>query len=148
MGGALDVLREIREACMQDRSLTREQLEWLGKSLDAFLSHRCETLRQAFGIQQARGGVPWWLEGAMRQRDWALQQLSERFFPDLSITGKSKAIETLARRYAASTWRFDKDKPDMPTAYQDTVREFLWQAFKSGAHMPVSERHLRNLLAS
>lgn len=146
MSATWDILRDIREACLQQRHLSEEQLQWLGKSLDAFLSHRCETLRQAFGIQQDRGGVPWWLEGAMRQRDRALRQLSERFFPDLSITGKSKAIENLARRYAASAWRFDREKLEMPTAYHDTVREYLWQAFKSGAHMPVSERHLRNLL--
>lgn len=29
-----------------------------------------------------------------------------------------------------------------------TQLEYLWRAFKSGAAMPLSERHLRNILAS
>ena len=147
MLGSIEVLKEIRESCLKNHPLTRKQHQWLGQSLDAFLTQRCESLRQAFGIQQDRGGVPWWLEMALRTRDSELRLLAERFFSEMNLTAKSRAIETLARRYAASAWRFDRERADMPATYEGTVRECLWRAFKSGAHMPVSQRHLRSLLA-
>jgi hypothetical protein len=35
----------------------------------------------------------------------------------------------------------------MPPAYAGTPKEFLWQAFQSGAPMPLGERQLRNIVA-
>ena len=51
------------------------------------------------------------------------------------------------RRYAASTWRFDRNNDDMPAHYAGTPKECLWRAFKSSAPMPIGERQLRNILA-
>jgi hypothetical protein len=34
----------------------------------------------------------------------------------------------------------------MPSHYEDTIKQPLWLAFKSGATMPIGERQLRNIL--
>jgi hypothetical protein len=47
----------------------------------------------------------------------------------------------------ASAWRIDRNYEDMPPAYAGTPKEFLWQAFQSGAPMPLGERQLRNIVA-
>ena len=61
---------------------------------------------------------------------------------------RAREIWTVASRYAASTWRFDNELEAMPEHYLGTQHEFLWQAFKSGAAMPIGERQLRNILPS
>ena len=55
-------LEEICHRPLSSEPLTLEQSEWLGKSLDEFLSHRCASLRDAFGLRMPHGGVPWWME--------------------------------------------------------------------------------------
>ncbi len=51
-----------------------------------------------------------------------------------------------AVRYAASAWRFDRERDAMPERYKGTQTECLWRAFKSGATMPIGVRQLRNIL--
>jgi hypothetical protein len=145
---SINSLKEISQRCLAFEPLTSEQAHWLGESLESFLALKCHTLDEAFGLKAAQGGVPWWLEQALRDRDQALRKLAAAFYPEHSVTAQARTIATLARRYAASTWRFDRDREAMPDHYRDTPRALLWQAFKSGAAMPISERRLRSLLAS
>jgi hypothetical protein len=53
----------------------------------------------------------------------------------------------MARRYAASAWRHDRENGEMPAHYRGTAKECLWRAFASGATMPLCERQLRTILA-
>ncbi len=53
----------------------------------------------------------------------------------------------MAARYAASAWRHDRKRGEMPRQYQGTVKECLWLAFASGAPMPLCERQLRRILS-
>ena len=140
-------LEEICRRCLSSEPLTMEQAKWLGKSLDDFLNHRCASLRDAFGLRTPRGGVPWWLEQAMRVRDAALRELAETLGTDGTVTSRARQIAVMSVRYASTGWRFDRDHEVMPDRYKGTVTEFLWRAFKSGAPMPISERRLRSLLA-
>ena len=140
-------LEEICRRCLSSEPLTLEQAKWLGKSLDDFLNHRCTSLRDAFGLRTPRGGVPWWLEQAMRVRDAALRELAETLGTDGTLTSRAREIAVMSVRYASTRWRFDQDHEVMPDRYKGTVNEFLWRAFKSGAPMPISERRLRSLLA-
>ncbi len=66
-------LREIARRCRYGEPLPPDLSAWLGESLGKFLSHERPTADEAFGLQRARGGVPWWKEDAMRRRDAALQ---------------------------------------------------------------------------
>ncbi len=145
---SIDKLKEIAHRCMESEPLSEEQIGWLGRALDEFLCHRTRSLKEAFGICQGRGGVPWWVERAIRERDAALRQLSALFYTDASVSTRASLIATKARRYAATAWRFDQDREEMPTRYADTPAQWIWIAFKSGARMPISERHLRSLLAN
>ena len=147
MSGSIDRLREIAERCLSGQPLDEDMSRWLGDSLEKYLSQCAKTIDDAFGLKFPKGGIPWWLEEANRMRDLALQELADLFFPDCSITEKAREIATMAERYAASCWRFERDREEMPGSYAGTVNEYLWLAFKSGAAMPIGERQLRNIIA-
>jgi hypothetical protein len=125
-----------------------EQLAaWFGRRLQDFLERRSETFEEAFGLPQCRGGVPWWKEDRMRRRDEALRALAQ------SLAGEGRPVGALVReihvisiRYAASAWRIDRQREIMPASYRGTPRQHLWNAFRSGAPMPLGERQLRNII--
>ncbi len=143
----IDNLREITAQCLAGEPLGRDLAGWLGSALDGYLTHQCRTLEEAMGLVFPKGGIPWWREEAIRKRDAALRYLAETFLADLSPCRQAREIWTIAMRYAASTWRFDRDSEDMPERYAGSLKECLWRAFKSGAAMPLGERQLRNILA-
>lgn len=128
--------------------LTPELSVWLASVLEAFLTHNVARFEEALGVRAVRGGVPWWREIANRRRDQALRALAERHLPGLTLTACAESITRLATRYGGSGWRFDRDKQEMPDCYRGTPTECLWLAFKSGATMPISARHLRTILSS
>ena len=144
---AIGNMREIARRCRRGEPLNPPLLQWLGASLDRFLLRRCPTIEDAFGLRAPRGGVPWWLEEAIRCRDTALRELAGRFFADASIARRARQIHVLAVRYAASAWRYDRERDASPARYGGTPGEWLWRAFKSGAPMPICERQLRSILA-
>jgi hypothetical protein len=140
-------LREISRRCQTGQPLDADLAIWLGASLDKFLEQRCHSVDEALGLRFAQGGVPWWRVEAIRLRDEALRALAVRIAPEESTAAKAKSIYRLALRYAASAWRFDRERDAMPEAYQGTPNELLWRAFKSGAAMPLGERQLRTVLS-
>lgn len=142
-----DRLEEIARRCQLGEPLDPHHAFWLAKAIDSYLSKAATSLEEALGLRYGRGGVPWWREKALSERDAALRELAAEFFADLSICNRSREISTLALRYGASAWRRDRDGRDMPQAYAGTPREYLWRAFKSGATMPLSERQVRNILS-
>jgi len=140
-------LREIAQRCLSGEPLQGESARWLGSSLDKFLNQRAPTIEDAMGIRSSRGGVPWWMEEAIRNRDRALRALAGLYSGNQSVSAQARRIYTLATRYAASAWRFDQRLREPPPSYAGTPSEFLWRAFISGAPMPIGERQLRNILA-
>lgn len=144
---SIDNLRNIMGQCFDGKALDGDLAEWLGAAIDGYLTRQFQTLEEALGLIFPRGGVPWWREEAMRKRNAALRYHAETFLDNLTLGMRAQRIWTEAGRYAASTWRFDKDYNEMPLRYAGTPKECLWQAFKSGAPMPIGERQLRNILA-
>lgn len=141
-------MREISRRCTVGEPLTNDLADWLASAFDAFLSQRCRSLHDAFHLNFPKGGVPWWREEAMRKRDAALRELARRCHAGHSISAQSRQISRRCDRYAASAWRFDRNREDMPPSYLRTPKELIWRAFKSGAAMPLGERQLRNILAT
>ena len=139
-------LREITRCCRAGRPLSDDHATWLHQGLDRFLRHECPSIDDALGLKFARGGVPWWMEEAIRERDQALRELGRRFYANLSVAARARKLRFEALRYAASAWRFDRQRDDMPPRYRGTDKEGLWRAFRSGAAMPLSERQLRNIV--
>lgn len=146
MSSAVATLREIRDRCQGGVPLELDQARFLYQTLDKFLSHRCRNFEEALNLRYGRGGIPWWREDANRARDTALRELARRYLGSHSITARARAVHALAVRYAASAWRFDRDRKDPPRQYLGTSREWLWRAFASGAPMPIGERQLRTIL--
>ena len=144
---SIDNLREIMACCFDGKPLDDDLADWLGEAIDGFLTRQFCTLDEGFGLIFPRGGIPWWREEANRKRNAALCHLAETFLDELALGMQAQEIWTAARRYAASTWRFDRDNDDMPAHYVGTPKECLWQAFKSSAPMPIGERQLRTILA-
>lgn len=143
----IDNLRRVAHQFLTGETLDRELAEWFGSALQGYLNRSSRTLEEAFGLIFPKGGVPWWREEAIRKRDAALRKLADLFFSDLSPCSQAQKIRTLAVRYAASAWRFDRGKERMPSRYVGTMSEWLWWAFVSGATMPICERQLRYILA-
>lgn len=139
-------LKEIARRCLAGEALDEELLYWFGTRLQEFLERRASTIDDAFDLRAPQGGVPWWMEDAIRLRDAALRELAERFHGDRLVSGQAQEIRRRALRYAASAWRFDRDRTAMPPRYSGTQKEYLWRAFKAGAAMPLSERQMRNIL--
>ena len=140
-------LREIVECIHAGAELPEELADWLERSLREFLDHRCSSVDEALGLRFAKGGVPWWLEEAMRVRDAALRTLADRFLSHESVSGRAIQIHALSLRFAAANWQLDRDAAAMPERYLGTPKEYFWHAFKSGAPMPLGERRLRSILA-
>ncbi|SRR5258706_1418381 len=144
----IDNLREIARRCQTGEALSNDLASWLGSSLEQFLVRRHKTIEAALGLRAPRGGVPWWLEEAMRRRDAALRELANLLFKALSPSAKAKRIHMLSVRYGTSAWLRDHNNESMPPAYRGRPNEWLWQAFKSGAAMPICERQLRHILGN
>ncbi len=143
----IERLRRVSRRLLSGDALERDLADWLGTALQGVLTRRHRTVEEALGLRFAQGGVPWWREEAMRVRDAALRELGERFYPGISPHAQAQRIYTLAKRYAASAWRIDRDGEHLPDRYLGTAKEYLWRAFASGAAMPLGERQLRNILA-
>ena len=147
MFATIENLREISRRCAAGQPLSEDLSRWLGTSLQSFLEHRCRSVDDALGLRFPQGGVPWWREEAIRERDIALRGLAARFHAESSTAAQAKRIHTLMLRYAASAWRHDRLREAMPERYAGGPHGYLWRAFKSGAAMPIGERQLRNILA-
>ena len=147
MHSTVEKLREITRRCKSGEALSAELAGWLGTSLEEFLVRRSRTIEDALGLRTERGGIPWWLEDAMRRRDAALRSLAHHFLGTHSLTARARQIHVLAVRYGASSWLRDNGSETMPSSYSGKASEWLWRAFKSGAPMPICERQLRHILA-
>jgi hypothetical protein len=145
---SIDNMRTLAELCRSHEPLPESLSSWLASSLQSFLDQRTPSLNDAFGVRNARGGIPWRMEASMRARDAALRSLAETHFGDLSVSAQADHIHRMSLRYAASSWRFDREREDMPLSYRHALQEWLWLAFKSGAAMPLCARQLRTILGS
>ncbi len=139
-------LREIARRCAAGETLDDQLSRWLASGLEKYLTHCCAHLDDAFGLKSDQGGVPWWMEDAIRVRNAALCDLAEILRPASSISALVREIHKLMVRYEASAWRHDRSLDVAPPSYAGTPKEQLWHAFKSGAPMPLGERQLRNII--
>jgi hypothetical protein len=144
----INQLRSIAESCRAGDPIDPRLASWLGSCLEEYLSRKVVHMDEAFGIRSPRGGVPWRMEEALRERDAALRALSRRMDSTMSVRARARAICEMARRYAASAWCFDRDRDDIPPSYAGTPKEQLWRAFQSGAPMPLGERRLRVIIGN
>ncbi|MCW5771137.1 MAG: hypothetical protein KIT16_05825 [Rhodospirillaceae bacterium] len=142
----IDRLRDVTSFCRQGAPLPPDLAGWLAAGIERFLGREARDLDGALGLVQAQGGIPWWREDAIRRRDQALRRLWQATCPDAAVTGRARRVADLLKRYAGSAWRHDRERTAMPEAYAGTAQEHLWQAFKSGAVMPLGERQLRTIL--
>jgi len=146
MLGNIQALQAIHTHCTSAQPLTPDLRDWLAESLARYLEHDCDNLNEAFGVVQGHGGVPWWREREIRERDAALRALAHAHLETLTAYARAKAVAEMSERYATTCWPRDRQLDAMPERYRGTPREHLWRAFRSGAKMPVSERRLRTLL--
>jgi len=146
MPTTIDRLRDVSSFCRQGAPLPPDLAYWLAAGIERFLGREARDLDGALGLIQAQGGIPWWREDAIRRRDAALRRLRDIVCPAAGVTQRARRIAELLRRYAASTWRLDREHAAMPAHYGGTAQEQLWLAFKSGAAMPLGERQLRTIL--
>src|SRR5579883_2431392 len=92
MPTSIDNLREVAFRCSAGEHLPASLAPCLGKSLGEFLSHKRRSIEDALGLVWSRGGVPWWLDEAMRKRDAALRELAQRFYCGQAVSRQAAAI--------------------------------------------------------
>ena len=146
MTDPIQSLSRVRDFCLSNEPIPDDLREWLGQSIDLFLKQDAYDLDEAFGVARFRGGIPWWMTRSISERDTALRQLVKHHLADLSLSAQARQVHRLSRRYEAVAWSRDQRLEFMPARYRGTEFEWLWQAFRSGGRMPVSERHLRTIL--
>ncbi len=144
---AIERLRQVSDLCQEGKPMDEQLASWFGGCLKDFLERRTESFEEAFGLPSCRGGVPWWKEERMRRRDAALRALAQSLPGDRPVGAAAREIGRMATRYGASAWRIDRGRDEMPAAYEGTPKQHLWEAFRSGAPMPLGERQLRNIIA-
>jgi hypothetical protein len=145
---AIQNLRKIAQSCRLGAPLEDNLAVWLSESLEQFLAHRAASIDEALGLRAPRGGIPWWREEAMRRRDSLLREFAATHYVGRSVCATARQIRLLSLRYVASAWRFDRVHDAMPEHYRDTPKEWIWRIFKTGAPMPIGERHLRTILST
>ncbi len=143
----IENMQQVADLCIVGERLPADVSVWLGRSLRAYLDKQAETLNEAFGIQNPRGGVDWRHAACIARRDKALRALADENFQNMRITAKARTVLELTNRYAATAWRLDRNKFEMPQSYRNRPTRWLWIAFKSGATMPVGSRQLISILS-
>ena len=144
---AIERLRQVSDLCQEGKPMDEGLASWFGDCLKDFLERRTESFEEAFGLPSCRGGVPWWKEERMRRRDAALRDLAHGLSDGRPVGALAREIHVMAKRYGGSAWRIDRERAGMPAAYEGTLKQHLWEAFQSGAPMPLGERQLRNIIA-
>ncbi len=144
----IDILREIARICAAGEKLDEALARWLASALEDFLNQRCSRLEEAFGLIACQGGMPWWLEDAVRERNAALRNLADLLKPAHSLAALVRDVHARTVRYGASAWLTDRHLDAPPPAYVGRPKEYLWRAYKSGAPMPLGERQLRTILGA
>ncbi len=124
--------------------------QWLARGLCEYLdgAERGLSLDLALDLSPAPGQANWWTAEGIEARDAALREMAARFWPERKVASQAYEIHRAALRYAASSWRFDHERADMPGHYRGNKSEYLWLAFASGATMPLSKRQLQTILAA
>jgi hypothetical protein len=147
---AIERLRQVSDLCQEGKPMDESLANWFGDCLKDFLERRTESFEEAFGLPSCRGGVPWWKEERMRRRDAALRDLARGLASGEAdgrpVGALARDIHQMSKRYGASAWRIDRERADMPAAYEGTMKEHLWDAFRSDAPMPLGERQIRNII--
>ena len=144
---SINNMRVVAELCRTKQPIPDPLAGWLAESLLSYLDHRCDSLNEAFGLRNPRGGIPWRKEEAIRRRDAALRELARQHFAGLTVAGQVSRICRISSQYAASGWLVDCKAASLPESYRGSPKELLWHAFKSGAAMPLCPRRLRAILA-
>src|SRR5713226_1267358 len=98
---SIDNMRALAELCRAGEPLPGPLASWLASSLQSFLDQRSPSLNDAFGLRNARGGIPWRVEASIRVRDAALRSLCKAHLGGLTISAQAERIHQLSVRYAA-----------------------------------------------
>jgi len=140
-------LREAARLLSGGQPLPEPLAVWLGASFRTFLEHQGQDLEDVLGLRWGRGGVPWWMEEAIRERDKALRALAALIAPHETASARARIVQERTIRYAGAAWPRERGLPHMPPGHAGTEREYLWRAFSCGAAMPLGDRRLRQILA-
>src|SRR5438874_5649529 len=98
---SIDNMRTLAELCRAGEPLPGTLASWLASSLQAFLDQRSPSLNDAFGVRNARGGIPWRMEASIRVRDAALRSLSKAHMTGQTISAQPERSHALSSRKAA-----------------------------------------------
>lgn len=118
----------------------------ISAGLNRFLSGETDDVGAALDLKVARGKRRWRGASVFAARDAAIREAAETFFPALKPSQQADELATALRRYAASTWRTDRQKQECPYKAND-IRAALWLILTRVDH-PLAARRIRKILAT
>ncbi|PWC53268.1 hypothetical protein [Azospirillum sp. TSO22-1] len=120
-----------------------DDLTWLSARLGSYLRNPQRGLEHALWLDCAPGEPPWWRVERQRLRDGLILRLWRERFPDLPAWEAAEQIITVQQRYAAATWKLQREQPIPP---EDPTAALLWRAMKLGVRFPTSRRRIFEIL--
>ena len=122
---------------------------WLLPRLENYLTNAPHgtTLDEALDLTVAPGGLPWWRQEELDQRNVAFRDLAKKHFGNLDLNGQADEILRAARRYRGGRWRFDRSTEFNSKKYADLRSQLLYEAFWHGdGDVPDSKRQICRIL--
>ncbi|MFG7490510.1 hypothetical protein [Methylorubrum rhodesianum] len=105
------------------------------------------TLDDCFGLRVCRGGSPWWRLETIGRRDAAVRLLARRHHNGRPVARQAAEIRAGLLRYAATAWRFDRLKAEVPFSYLGTERQIQFDILRTH-EIILSERQLQRILSA
>jgi len=124
----------------------KDLARWFEFGVDDFLSGRCPTLCRGLGLRGE--GIPSpATEAATNQRNAHIRHAFALLSapPNTSHGAKLDLLGKALTRFESITWPWARHYAK-PPARLDGVQVALWRAFKTGARIPDSKRHLRRII--
>jgi hypothetical protein len=101
---------------------------------------------KALGLRSARGRRRWRTVTALERRNAILREVAAKFYPGKRESRQADEIARELRRYAASAWRWDRDKADCPYP-DDSLKSYLWLIL-SEIDNALSDQRIRKILVT
>jgi hypothetical protein len=115
---------------------------------DALQTYLCDggDLEAALGVKPAPGSRSAATRAKLDQRDAALRECADEFFPGMATALQAEHIATALLRYAAAGWPRDKGDVRCPPRHRGKIQADLWRILQA-IPMPISARQVRKILA-
>ena len=114
----------------------------------AYRAGRVPTLEDALGLRPGPGQRSAPTRAIMAERDQWIRQAAADHFPGPSTSRQARQLHTAIDRYAASSWRHDKESTRCPRRLTGTINAVVWEILSLDGRVLCFERIRKILVMS